>query len=207
MNKMTRAQLLEELAEERGKYEHHEAVNESFAFWHEVGVTGLGTLGTVCLGIAELVDDGHSLYLRVGAMFTTATIAVFGACNQFFAFKPAAKEYGTAVGRLNALERELNRTGENDAERLIQLSTDIDDIVSSSRRKPISRIVWGGRAQIGIPITVAMVIFLLVGAELLVGRFGRAAPHDAGHPDGARAGASGAPADESPTVSSARRSQ
>jgi hypothetical protein len=96
-----------------------------------------------------------------------------------FTFKSTAKEYEAALGRLNAVETELTWVPEDNTVRLEELSVDVRRIVSSTRSKPISHIVWGRHAGLGIPITLAMVIVLLGGAELMVGRYGKTrAPAD-----------------------------
>jgi hypothetical protein len=63
--------------------------NKRFAFWHDVGLTGLGALATVLAGTQTLVDPGSGtqVVLRVLVLCLTATVTVFAACNQFFKFK------------------------------------------------------------------------------------------------------------------------
>ena len=63
--------------------------NKRFAFWHDVGLTGLGALATVLAGTQSLVSQGSGaqVVLRVLVLCLTAMVTVFAACNQFFKFK------------------------------------------------------------------------------------------------------------------------
>jgi len=98
------------------------ATNHRFAFWHDVGVTGLGALATALIGISELSDSGLiQALLRGTVLFITASITVFAACGQFFRFKEREYEYRTALERLREIRMSLSANAEIDSTALSEL--------------------------------------------------------------------------------------
>jgi hypothetical protein len=82
--------------------------NRSFAFWHDVGLTGLGALATVLAGTQGLVPDGLGLIiLKILVILLTALVTVFAACNQFFKFKSRADACHLALRNVHDVKNEL----------------------------------------------------------------------------------------------------
>jgi hypothetical protein len=95
--------LAKELEADLGRYEAARNAYHTFAFWHDVGVTGLGALATLALAVGELTAN-YSRSIRVFVLFITASITVFASCDHFFKFKAKVEEFGTAAKRVRALQ-------------------------------------------------------------------------------------------------------
>jgi hypothetical protein len=128
-------QLAKEIESHVDLYAAAGNANHRFAFWHDVGVTGLGALATTLLGVAEIADDSSiSKLLRVFVLFVTGSVTVFAACEQFFKFKAKAQAYHSAAAQLMSLQRRLGRESRGTAvstERVDRLFEDLDAVVGS----------------------------------------------------------------------------
>ncbi|TAN67493.1 MAG: hypothetical protein EPN17_10995 [Methylobacter sp.] len=77
-----------------------------FAFWHDVGVTGLSAFATALLTIHKEAKLFDSVVWVVP--FLTGLVTVFVACDHFFKFRPNAIIYKKALVGLQRLQIELD---------------------------------------------------------------------------------------------------
>ena len=150
-----------------------EGKNHRLAFWHDVGVTGLGALATILLGVAEIarVSDAGRLF-RVVVLFLTGSVTVFAACDQFFKFKTTAQIYRTAGGRLRSLQRALDRLSEQpepNPNDLAQAEGELEAILNSVDPAEPERSIWGsGIARRSLIAFIILVVFGSITVSLLV---------------------------------------
>lgn len=148
-------------------------LNSRFAFWHDVGVTGLSALSTVLVGVAEMSPFGaHGL--RVVVLFLTGSITVFSACDHFFKFKANAETHRGVAARLVRLKRTLSRSKDGLApERLAQMEDELDSAIAPielAGDDPAAT-VWGSKTTRNYAI--AGLLFLLstiIGVSLFLVR-------------------------------------
>jgi hypothetical protein len=82
---------------------------KEFAFWHDVGLTGLGATATVLAGSQAFFDAGSSWQnlVRFLVLVLTGLVTVFAACNQFFQFKSRANTCHLALRSIYDVRDEL----------------------------------------------------------------------------------------------------
>jgi len=146
--------------------------NARFAFWHDVGVTGLSALSTVLIGIGEMATRHSATGLRVAVLFLTGSVTVFSACAQFLKFKDAAAGQRAAVRSLLLLQRRIERAAAAPSDEvLVRLSDEFDTILQAV--EPIEAVegkVWPtpeGRSRALAVLTIVLV-GLFVGMEIVI---------------------------------------
>jgi len=143
-----------------------EATNQRFAFWHNVGVTGIGALATILLGVGETAMDPEvSRLVRVFVLFLTGSVTVFAACDQFFKFKTTAQTYQGAVVRLLSLERALERQIEQielRPDELVRAESEFDAVLSSVEPVRPNTSVFG----VGLTrwLVLAAIVLVVIGS-------------------------------------------
>jgi hypothetical protein len=147
-------------------YRTRQSWHHNFAFWHDVGVTGLGALATALLGLTEI--SRQVLYqnvIRGSVLFITAAITIFVACDHFFRFKAREEAYRSALAQLLSIERRMGLAVNPSPEEVTGLGAEFEAAVSKVDPEPVGSIWFSGRRKwflASIIVAVGGLLFVLI---------------------------------------------
>ena len=163
--------LTNEVDERIKFFRSRQAWHNTFAFWHDVGVTGLGATATALLGLTEISGDlRYQSTIRASVLFITASITVFVACEHFFRFKTWEQMYRIALGQLLSWKRGLafNRS----AQEVDNLAEAFEDAMKKVDPEPESSIWPSGKIR---RLAIASFVIVALGFVVLINYAARTA--------------------------------
>ena len=119
-------------------------------------------MATALLGLTEISGDLHyQSAIRATALFITASITVFVACEHFFRFKTQEQSYRTALGQLLSLKRRL--AFKPNAQEIDTLAAALEDAVSKGDPEPEGSI-WPSRKVRRLAFALFVIVVLGFGS-------------------------------------------
>jgi len=158
--------LSKQLRDQIATYRSRQSWHNTFAFWHDVGVTGLGATATALLGLTEISGDLHyQSAIRACVLFITAAITVFVACDHFFRFKTQEQTYRLALGQLLSIERKVAMARTPNQDEVTKFASDFEAAVSKVDPEPEGSI-WSSQKRRRLVAVLFAVVAL--GLALLI---------------------------------------
>lgn len=155
--------LSKHLGEHIGAFRARHSWHHNFAFWHDVGVTGLGALATALLGLTEISRDLlYQNMIRGSVLFITATITIFVACDHFFRFKAREEAYRSALAQLLSIERRMGLGVSLSPEEVAGLGVEFEAVVGKVDPEPVGSIWFSGRRKWVLASIMLGAVFLVL---------------------------------------------